>query len=339
MSEKVLILRTCKADGSSSHGFVWPTDGLVECTDWNDRAECGGGLHGLLWGQGDWGLLCKDFDARWQVIEVEDAPDNLVRIDSQKIKFRRGNVVFTGEMSKAVTMVLCHSELFKKTFAEAKEKSSGDYSTAASSGDYSKAASSGYASTAASSGYASTAASSGDYSTAASSGNYSKAASSGNYSKAASSGNYSTAASSGYASTAASSGDYSTAASSGYASTAASSGNYSKAASSGNYSKAASSGDYSTAASSGDYSTAASSGDASTAASSGNASKAEATGVDTIAMVAGCGGQVKAGPHGAFAIAYLNKNNHPRILVGHVGEKGIKADAWYKVKNGKLVLA
>jgi hypothetical protein len=56
-------------------------------------------------------------------------------------------------------------------------------------------------------------------------------------------------------------------------------------------------------------------------------------------MVAGVGGQAKAGINGCFALAYLNKKGNPRILVGQVGEKGIKADTWYYVKNGRLAKA
>jgi hypothetical protein len=208
------------------------------------------------------------------------------------------------------------------------ESTAGDRSTAASSGDYSTAASSGDGSKAASVGYRSTAASSGKYSTAASSGDYSTAASSGTGSKAASSGYGSKAASSGDHSTAASSGDYSKAASSGNGSTAASSGDHSTAASSGTGSKAASSGNGSTAASSGDYSKAASSGDYSTVASSGDYSKAASSGERTIAMVAGLHGQAKAGPHGAFALPWLD-GDQVRIAVGIIGENGIKPDTWY----------
>jgi hypothetical protein len=128
-------------------------------------------------------------------------------------------------------------------------------------------------------------------------------------SKAASSGNYSTAASSGDGSTAASSGDYSKAASSGYGSTAASSGYGSTAASSGYGSKAASSGYGSTAASSGDY---------------------------TVAMVAGISGRAKAGESGCIALCWYDGTRN-RIVVGYVGEDGIKADTWYRVESGKLV--
>jgi hypothetical protein len=164
----------------------------------------------------------------------------------------------------------------------------------------------------------------------------SKAASSGNYSTAASSGDGSTAASSGDYSKAASSGDGSTAASSGYGSTAASSGNYSTAASSGDGSKAASSGNYSTAASSGDGSTAASSGNYSTAASSGNYSTAASSGDYTVAMVAGISGRAKAGESGCIALCWYDGTRN-RIVVGYVGEDGIKADTWYRVESGKLV--
>jgi len=277
---KVLILRNCNSDMTSYKGFIWPKSGPVEAPDWNPKPECGGGLHGLLWGDGDWSLLRDNPDTIWQVVEVEET--DLVKIDEQKVKFHKGKVIFAGDMGRAITNVLCSQIRFKWLCEQAKEKSSGDYSTSASSGSSSKSASSGSSST---------------------------SASSGSSSKSASSGSYSTSASSGDCST---------------------------SASSGSSSKSASSGDYSTSASSGDYSTSASSGSSSKSASSGSYSTAEAQGENTIAMVAGIGGKVKVGPNGAFAIAYLGEGNHPRILVGHVGEKGIKADTWYFVKNGRL---
>jgi hypothetical protein len=141
---------------------------------------------------------------------------------------------------------------------------------------------------------------------------------------------------SGYGSTAASSGDYSKAASSGYGSKAASSGYGSTAASSGYGSKAASSGYGSTAASSGYGSTAASSGYGSKAASSGYGSTAASSGDYTVAMVAGISGRAKAGESGCIALCWYDGTRN-RIVVGYVGEDGIKADTWYRVESGKLV--
>jgi hypothetical protein len=191
---KTLVLRTCAADMTSHKGtFTWPRQGPVECTDWDPNPECGNGLHGLPWGNGDWTLLSSADDAVWQVVEVETSA--LVSIDNNKAKFQRGTVLFSGSRVDAVIRVLCGSEAMSNTMlaAQAWDEKAGNSSTAASSGYSSTAASSGDSSTAASSGYSSTAASSGDSSKAASSGDYSTAASSGNSSTAASSGDSSTA--------------------------------------------------------------------------------------------------------------------------------------------------
>lgn len=161
-----LVLRTSNADGTSHNGFQWPASGPVECPDWNPTAQCGNGLHGLVWGEGDWSLLNSTHDALWQVVEVDT--ESIVHIDKQKVKFPRGLVVYSGGMAEAITMVLNHEQRFKETLAEiikaakkAKTDSSGNSSTSASSGD------------------SSTSASSGDYSTSASSGNSSKSAAKG----------------------------------------------------------------------------------------------------------------------------------------------------------------
>ncbi len=190
MSAVVQVLRTCAADMTAHSGFKWPESGPVECADWDPTPECGNGLHGLLWGDGDWSLLNDDGKRKWLIVEV--AADAIVSLGS-KVKFPRGNVVFCGGDVEAITKILCGKERFESIVAQV-----ADAKTEISSGDSSKAASSGNSSKAASSGYSSKAASSGNYSTAASSGDYSKAASSGDSSKAASSGNSSKAASSGY---------------------------------------------------------------------------------------------------------------------------------------------
>ena len=72
-SKKVLVLRTCAADMSAYGGFVWPRYGHVEAPDWNPRAECGNGLHGLKWGEGSADYLSSDDDAVWMVCEVEES--------------------------------------------------------------------------------------------------------------------------------------------------------------------------------------------------------------------------------------------------------------------------
>src|SRR3990167_9964192 len=73
-----LMLRTCDANGSSHEGFVWPlTRGaLATAPDWDPTPECGGGLHGLRGGEGDWCQFSIAPDAVWIVAVIDaDAVD------------------------------------------------------------------------------------------------------------------------------------------------------------------------------------------------------------------------------------------------------------------------
>ena len=148
---KVLVLRTCPPDmvARGSHegvtwAFQWPRSGPVECPDWDPTPKCGHGLHGLLWGDGDWSLLQEKDDSVWLVVEVDSA--DLVKIDSSKVKFRRGIVAFAGAKGAAIVHVMASeaSMVHARREAEAWQEKSGHSSTAASSGHSSKAASSGH---------------------------------------------------------------------------------------------------------------------------------------------------------------------------------------------------
>jgi hypothetical protein len=101
----VLVLRTCDKDLRSYGGFQWPAEGEVVAPDWNSEPVCGGGLHGLLWGEGDGALLNWDEDARWLVVEV--LATEYVSIDG-KVKFPRGTVVFCGDRLEATTYLSEH---------------------------------------------------------------------------------------------------------------------------------------------------------------------------------------------------------------------------------------
>jgi hypothetical protein len=85
-------------DHPKARKFKWPEAGPVSCGDWNPVAECGQGLHGLLWGEGDGSTLSWDNDAKWLVVAVPDG--TWVELDG-KVKFPRGTVVFCGERRDA----------------------------------------------------------------------------------------------------------------------------------------------------------------------------------------------------------------------------------------------
>jgi hypothetical protein len=90
---KVLVLRTCNEDMTAHGGFKWPKKGPVAAPDWNPSPVCGGGLHGLLWGMGDSGLLNWGEKAKWMAVEVDAS--KIVDLQG-KVKFPKGRVVLVG---------------------------------------------------------------------------------------------------------------------------------------------------------------------------------------------------------------------------------------------------
>ncbi len=116
LKKHVLVMRTCDKDLRSKHnGFQYPASGPVEAPDWQPTPACGHGLHGFLWGEGDAaGLADWSEDAKWLVVAVDPA-DGLVEIDgNQKCKFRKGHVVFAGDLQAAASLVQAHAPAGKK---------------------------------------------------------------------------------------------------------------------------------------------------------------------------------------------------------------------------------
>jgi len=94
------IMRCCSPQMEGHGGFKWPGSGAVSCPDWNERAECGNGLHGWLMGEGDIGVSdhATSDGAKWLVCAVWSA--DVVDL-GQKVKFPRAWVVFCGDKHAA----------------------------------------------------------------------------------------------------------------------------------------------------------------------------------------------------------------------------------------------
>jgi hypothetical protein len=153
-----LVLRTCAADMTSHSGFRWPAAGPVEAPDWDPHPVCGGGLHGLLWGEGDGSLLSWRPDAVWLVVEVEVA--DIVAIHGSKVKFPRGIVVYAGERAKAIDYLAARAP--RGVAIVGATVTTGDHGVAAAG--YYGTATAGYRGTATAGDYG--AATAGDYGTA-----------------------------------------------------------------------------------------------------------------------------------------------------------------------------
>ena len=148
-----------------------------------------------------------------------------------------------------------------------------------------------------------------------------------------------------------SSGDYAKIGSSGYYAKIGSSGNYAKIGSSGYYAKIGSSGYYAQIGSSGNYAQIGSSGDSAQIGSSGNSAqigssgnyaKINSTGEDSVICCAGSGSVVKAKAGSWITLAeweYSDEKGRfaPRcVKTEYVDGEKIKADTWYRLKNGEF---
>ena len=90
--ETVLVLRSCYSNLTSFGGFKWKEAGIVEALDFIKNDQCGNGLHGFLWGEGNSNLAIPfHIDAKWLVVKVNK--DDIIDL-SGKVKYPKGEVVF-----------------------------------------------------------------------------------------------------------------------------------------------------------------------------------------------------------------------------------------------------
>ena len=111
---RVLLLRTCTAEmrgtNSKSQHFTWPKSGHVACPDWRPKPCCGGGLHGLLWGEGRADLLLWEDSAVWIVFEAD--ADKVVEITEDgggKCKVPECDVVCCGTRHEATSYLMARA--------------------------------------------------------------------------------------------------------------------------------------------------------------------------------------------------------------------------------------
>ncbi len=194
--------------------------------------------------------------------------------------------------------------------------SSGDSAKIGSSGDSAQIGSSGYYAQIGSSGYSAKIGSSGDSAQIGSSGDSAKIGSSGDSAKIGSSGD---------------------------SAKIGSSGDSAKIGSSGYSAQIGSSGDYAKIGSSGDYAQIGSSGDSAQIGSSGDSAKIDSTGENSVIMCAGNNSIAKAKAGSWITLSEWKWNNEKSryvptcVKTEYVDGENIKADTWYRLKNGKFV--
>ena len=146
-----IFLRSAPADGVTARkhiegGFAWPTGPdavgrVIEAPDWDPSPsrDCGGGLHGLPSGIGDWGLVLSpsDMSVLWYVCgaSMEEAV-----FGSGKVRVRRCRILYVGHFGRAMDLISPAMTAAVADLAARRVTTAGE--SAASNSGYSGAASS-----------------------------------------------------------------------------------------------------------------------------------------------------------------------------------------------------
>ena len=107
----VYVLKTVSPQMTGYGGFKYPRRGPVVAKDWRPDDKCGGGLHGLPNGCGNAGYVLFDVEsAVWLVIKVDTRHGYVHGTGdmTDKCKFRRGTVVYSGKRAGAVAYLDKH---------------------------------------------------------------------------------------------------------------------------------------------------------------------------------------------------------------------------------------
>ena len=257
---------------------------------------------------------------KYHEVELEDVDDK--REDDTKVC---GKKITIGAELNFADLAKAHVEYVKEHLDEEKsENATGNCSAATNTGNCSAATNTG------------------DYSAATNTGYYSAATNTGDYSAATNTGNYSAATNTGYYSAATNTGDNSAATNTGYRSAATNTGYYSAATNTGNYSAATNTGYYSAATNTGDNSAATNTGYYSAATNTGYYSAATNTGKNSVAVAWGRESKAKAAKGSYIVLAEYGEWNGEEYPILHakmkkVDGKKIKADTFYRLKDGKFV--
>ncbi len=148
--DRVFLVRFVDMEHKSYGGFTWPKEvgAEVEPTEWNDKPECGNGLHGWPWGIGlGAGKEPVFVDAIWQVVSC--LPADLVWLED-KAKCRKVRMEYIGSWWGAFAVIEKGQTAWIQYAGSGAASATGESGAAISTGEYSTVETSGKDSIAAS---------------------------------------------------------------------------------------------------------------------------------------------------------------------------------------------
>jgi hypothetical protein len=312
-TDTVLLLRTTDKDGQSHGGSVWPrkVGAVVTAPDWSAEPQCGGGLHGLLWGLGDQGQLSRNDDALWWVVRARAA--DVVNLDGNA-KVPTCVVRYVGDRAGAVAHL---------------RRYGGDRCGPIGSLPGELSSSTGYEAASSSTGNRAASSSTGNRAASSSTGHWAASSSTGNRAASSSTGNRAASSSTGYGAASSSTGHWAASSSTGHWAASSSTGYWAASSSTGNRAASSSTGNRAASSSTGHWAA---------SSSTGYEAASSSTGYESCAVATGFDGRVRGGANCALVCAERRADwSLIGWAFGVTGRDGIKPHTWYRAEGGKLI--
>ena len=276
---------------------------------------------------------------------------DMIRLGIEWLLNATSSVLAKGDVKSANDNYFDYTEIvssdycakIKSSSLGSKIKSSGNLAQIWSIGDFANIISSGNDASIYSNGCFADIWSSGNWSSIGSSGKSANIGSSSNYTKIGSSGDFAKIGSSGYGDMIGSSGDFAKISSSGKSTKIVSSGDYAIICASSGHSCIGSNGYYARIYSSGESTNISSNGDSANVSSSGECTFVESSGNNSVVCCTGHGSIAKAKKGSWITLAEWKSSTGEQrdipvcVKTEYVDGERIKADTWYKLRNGKFV--
>lgn len=246
-----------------------------------------------------------------------------------KICGKRIKICATLDIAGIVKLAIDYNKSHKIKENEANEH----YGVSMATGNQSASLATGFRGASLATGYRSASSAIGGHGTSSATGSRSVSSATGDHGASSATGNHGASSASGYSGASSTTGDLSASLASGFRGASSATGDSSASSATGDYGASLTTGNYSAASATGNHGA---------SLTTGRCSASSATGVNCVALAAGYDSKAKASLGSAICVCERgewNGETYPLIAIkaAIIDGKMLKADTWYKLKNGEFM--
>jgi hypothetical protein len=115
----VLMLVYVDEEWMDIGGNKYPSEGYIEAKEFSNDIDISKGLYGIMWGKTSHFVYEKMSKGYWIVVKTE-VSNEIIKVDGffNRYKFRRGNVLYAGDLKTAAKYIIDHKDIPEENFTE-----------------------------------------------------------------------------------------------------------------------------------------------------------------------------------------------------------------------------